>query len=89
MSRGPYGGVLVTEARLLVVDPPREESQRLIGDGDAEADTTYAAASGRDPDLYGFLRRLESDEKIFAEGTTVRLPPDADLLRYFQGPGAS
>ena len=43
---------------------------------------------GQDPEFYGFLRRLESYEKIFADGTTVVLRPDSDLLRYLHGPGA-
>lgn len=74
--------------REIIVAKAYEESQRLIGEGDAEAVATYARAYDQDPELYGFLRRLESYEKIFAEGTTVILPPDSDLLRYLQGPGA-
>ena len=74
--------------REIIVAKAYEESQRLTGDGDAEAVATYARAFGQDPEFYGFLRRLESYEKIFAEGTTVILPADSDLLRYLQGPGA-
>jgi len=74
--------------REIIVAKAYEESQRLTGDGDAEAVATYARAFGQDPEFYGFLRRLETYEKIFAEGTTVILPADSDLLRYLQGPGA-
>jgi len=74
--------------REIIVAKAYEESQRLTGDGDAEAVAIYARAFGQDPEFYGFLRRLESYEKIFAEGTTVILPADSDLLRYLQGPGA-
>ena len=73
--------------REILVAKAYEESQGMIGEGDAQAIATYARAFGQDPELYGFLRRLESYEKIFAGGTTVVLSPDSDLLRYLQGPG--
>jgi len=73
--------------REILVAKAYEESQRMIGEGDAQAIATYARAFGQDPEFYGFLRRLESYEKIFAGGTTVVLSPDSDLLRYLQGPG--
>ena len=74
--------------REILVAKAYDESQRMIGEGDAQAIATYARAFGQDPEFYGFLRRLESYEKIFAGGTTVVLSPDSDLLRYLQGPGA-
>jgi len=73
--------------REILVAKAYDESQRMIGEGDAQAIATYARAFGQDPEFYGFLRRLESYEKIFAGGTTVVLSPDSDLLRYLQGPG--
>jgi len=73
--------------REILVAKAYEESQGMIGEGDAQAIATYARAFGQDPEFYGFLRRLESYEKIFAGGTTVVLSPDSDLLRYLQGPG--
>ena len=73
--------------REILVAKAYEESQRMIGEADAQAIATYARAFGQDPEFYGFLRRLESYEKIFAGGTTVVLSPDSDLLRYLQGPG--
>jgi modulator of FtsH protease HflC len=73
--------------REILVAKAYEESQRMIGEGDAQAIATYAPAFSQDPEFYGFLRRLESYEKIFAGGTTVVLSPDSDLLRYLQGPG--
>ena len=73
--------------REILVAKAYEESQGMIGEGDAQAIATYARAFDQDPELYGFLRRLESYEKIFAGGTTVVLSPDSDLLRYLQGPG--
>ena len=43
--------------------------------------------SGQDPGYYAFQRRLETYERIFADGTTtVLLRPDSDLLRYLESP---
>jgi len=62
------------------------ESQRLRGEGDAQATAVTGRAFGQEPEFYGFLRRLESYEQVFDEGTTIVLRPDSDLLRYLQSP---
>jgi len=61
-----------------------ETAQRMSGEGDAEAAAVYAQAFGKDPDFYGFIRRLQTYEKTLGTGTTVVLPSDSDLLRYLQ-----
>lgn len=63
------------------------ERQR-IGSGrrDAEAITVTGRAFGRDPAFYGFVRRLETYERVFAPDTTMVLRPDSDLLRYLNSP---
>lgn len=61
-----------------------ETSQQLSGTGDAEAAAIYAKAFGKDPDFYGFVRRLQTYEKTLGAGTTMVLPSDSDLLRYLQ-----
>lgn len=63
-----------------------ETSQKLSGEGDAQASTIYAQAFGQDPEFYAFVRRLQAYEKILSNGTTVVLPPDSELLRYLQSP---
>ncbi len=63
------------------------ESQRLRGEGDAQATAVTGRAFGQDPGFYGFLRRLETYERIFSDGnTTVVLRPGSDLLRYLETP---
>lgn len=64
-----------------------ETSQKLSGEGDAQATTIYAQAFGQDPEFYAFTRRLQAYEKILSTGTTLVLPPDSELLRYLQNPG--
>jgi membrane protease subunit HflC len=62
------------------------ESQRLRGEGDAQATSVTGRAFGQDPGFYGFLRRLETYERIFGDGTTIVLRPDSELLRYLETP---
>lgn len=62
-------------------------SQRLRGEGDGQATAVTGQAFGRDPGFYGFLRRLETYERVLTEGsTTILLRPDSDLLRYLESP---
>jgi len=62
-------------------------SQRQRGEGDAQATAVTGRAFGQDPGYYAFQRRLETYERIFADGTTtVLLRPDSDLLRFLESP---
>jgi len=61
--------------------------QRLRGEGDAEATAVTGRAFGQAPGFYAFLRRLETYERVFADGTTtILLRPDSDLLHYLESP---
>ena len=69
--------------RTIILARAYEESQRLRGEGDGEATRVYAGATGKDPDLYGFLRSLEAYEKFLAgNNSTILLSPNSRLLRY-------
>ena len=59
-----------------------QESQGLRGAGDAQATAVSGQAFGQDAAFYGFVRRLETYEKVFTPETTIVLRPDSDLLRY-------
>jgi membrane protease subunit HflC len=61
-----------------------EQSQRLRAEGDAEAARIYAAAYGRNPPFYKFLRTLQAYEKLLDESTTVFLPADAEVMRVLR-----
>ena len=62
----------------------------LKGKGEAEAARIYTAAVSRDPDLYRFLRTLESYDKVLDEKTTLILPGNSQLLRLLtEGPSGS
>jgi modulator of FtsH protease HflC len=72
--------------REVILATAYETSQKLSGEGDANATTIYAQAFGQDPEFYAFTRRLQAYEKILNTGTTLVLSPDSELLRYLQNP---
>jgi len=58
------------------------ESQKLMGEGDAQATAIYAKAFEQDAEFYSFLRTLEAYEKFLAQKTTLVLSSDSELFRY-------
>lgn len=74
--------------REVLLAEAERDAQRLRGEGDAKAAATYAAAYGRDSEFYAFYRSLEAYRNGFSGGDNVLvLDRDADMLRYFSGPG--
>jgi membrane protease subunit HflC len=74
------------ERTKLLADAYRTAAE-LKGKGEGEAARIYAEAIGRDPDLYRFLRTLESYDKILDDKTTLVLPGNSALLRLLtEGP---
>ena len=49
------------------------QAEEIRGTADAEAANIYAEAYNKNPELYGFLRSLETYEKILDDETTVIL----------------
>ncbi len=71
--------VIKAEARL--------KAQVTMGDAEAEATRVYAAAFNRDPQFYGFYRRMEAYRQSFSSGgSSMVLSPDGDFFRYFNDP---
>jgi len=71
--------VIKAEARL--------KAQVTMGDAEAEATRVYAAAFNRDPEFYGFYRRMEAYRQAFSSGgSSMVLSPDGDFFRYFNDP---
>ncbi len=63
-----------------------ERSERIRGEADAEATRIYGRAYSTDPDLYRFLRTLESYEKGIDERTVLILPSDSEFFRLLSYP---
>lgn len=61
------------------------KSQDIKGKADASATDIYAAAYGKAPDFYSFLRTLESYKKTLNKDTTLVLSTDSEFFRYIKG----
>ena len=62
-------------------------AQELKGAADAKATSIYAKAYGRDPELYQFVKAMETLENSLDAQTMLVLTTDSDLLRYLKGSG--
>jgi membrane protease subunit HflC len=65
-----------------VLAEARSKAEITRGEGDAEAAGIYAAAYGRDPEFYAFLRSLQAYRNTLNVNTTLVLSPDHEFLRY-------
>ena len=59
-----------------------QTAAEIRGEADAEAIAIYAAAFGKDPEFYRFIRTLQSYEAFIDSNTTLILPSDSELLQY-------
>ena len=73
-----------TETERLLAEA-RAEAEAIRGRGEAEALALMASAYRQDPELYRFLRSLESYASILDEETTIFLESDSELLDAFHG----
>lgn len=64
--------------RARILAESKEQSARIRGEADAEAARIYAAAHRLDPELYRFVRQLESLEQIIGKDSTVILRTDSE-----------
>jgi len=73
------------------------EKARLLADAERDAELTrgkaeqeairiYAAAHGRDPQFYRFLRSLEVLQKVLTERSTLVLSADSEVFRVLRHP---
>jgi membrane protease subunit HflC len=62
-------------------------AQEIKGAADAKATTIYASAYGRDPDLYQFLKSMETLNASLDEKTWLILSTDSELLKYLKSAG--
>lgn len=64
-----------------------EKAQKLRGEGDAAAIKIYAEAYSQNPELYAFMRSLETYEASLDKQTTIVLSTKSPLFRYLGSPG--
>ncbi len=68
-----------------ILSEARSKAESIRGRGEAEALRRMAEAYRQDPELYRFLRSLESYEKIIDGNTTLFLESDSPLLEALRG----
>jgi membrane protease subunit HflC len=73
----------------VIVAMARGEAEVTRGEGDAESTRIYAAAYGKAPEFYAFVRSLEAYRKTIGEGTTLILSPDSEFFQFFGDSGAA
>jgi membrane protease subunit HflC len=73
----------------VIVAKARGKAQVTRGEGDAESTRIYAAAYGKAPEFYAFVRSLEAYRKTIGEGTTLILSPDSEFFQFFGDSGAA
>ncbi|WP_321491511.1 protease modulator HflC [uncultured Desulfobacter sp.] len=61
-----------------------KQAQEIKGKADAQATRIYAAAYGKDPDFYGFVKTMELYKKTLDMHSTVILSTDSELMKYFK-----
>ena len=64
-------------------------AQEVKGKADAEATAIYAKAYGRDPELYQFLKTMETLNESLDDKTWLILSTESEVLRYLKGAGGS
>lgn len=63
----------------------RRDSERIRGEGDAEAASVYSAAFEEDPEFYAFTRSLDSYRQTFnSKDDVLLLEPRSDYFRYLE-----
>ncbi len=62
-------------------------AQEKKGTADAKATAVYAAAYGKDPEFYQFLKSLETLDATTDDKTWLILSTDSDLLQYLKATG--
>jgi membrane protease subunit HflC len=62
-------------------------AQEIKGAADAKATAVYASAYNRDPDLYQFLKSMETLNASLDEKAWLILSTDSELLKYLKGEG--
>jgi membrane protease subunit HflC len=64
-----------------------KSAQELKGAADAKATAIYARAYGKDPELYQFLKSMETLKEGLDPETWLILSTDTELLKYLKSPG--
>jgi membrane protease subunit HflC len=69
--------------RTVILAEAYRESQKLRGEGDAQAAEIYAAAYSKDPEFYAFYRSIEAYRRSVGKaGDILVVDPESEFFRY-------
>jgi membrane protease subunit HflC len=68
-----------------ILSEAASKAESIRGAGEAQAIETFAAAYGKDPEFYKFLRTLQSYETIIDQKTTIFIDGNSKLLKALNG----
>ncbi|MBN1653416.1 MAG: protease modulator HflC [Deltaproteobacteria bacterium] len=74
----------IERERLTIESEAYRKAEEIKGKADAQAAKIYADAYNTNPDLYDFLKTLESYKTVIDDQTTVVLSTNVQLLKYFR-----
>ena len=86
-GRGEAQKILGDKERDLkeIISDAYKRSEEIKGTADAEATIIYAAAHGRDPEFYSFLKTLEIYTQALDDKNSVIFSTDSEFFKYLKG----
>jgi membrane protease subunit HflC len=60
------------------------KAQEVMGKADGDSTRIYAEAYSRDPELYQFLKTMETYRKVMAQDTTLILSTDGEFFKFLK-----
>ncbi|MGO8755581.1 MAG: protease modulator HflC [Gallionellaceae bacterium] len=74
--------------RQVILADAYRNAQKIKGEGDATATSTYASAYGRNSEFYAFYRSLDAYKQSFRNrGDLLVVDPSSAFFKYFKNPG--
>lgn len=74
--------------REIIVAEAYRDAQKIKGEGDAKATSTYAQAFGQNPEFYAFYRSLEAYRGSFKNKSDLLvIEPSSDFFKYMKSGG--
>ena len=72
----------------MIVAEAYRDAQKMKGEGDAKATTTYAEAFNQNPEFYAFYRSLEAYRNSFkSKSDVIVVEPNSDFFKYMKSVG--
>lgn len=74
--------------REVIIAEAYRDAQKIKGEGDAKATSTYAQAFGQNPEFYSFYRSLEAYRGSFkSKGDVLVVEPNSEFFKYMKSGG--